>query len=234
MTTASLLPEDYLAQKAERRTNLLCLLLFVIVMAGRVPGAFLVHQPAAEDDGQDRPGARSTSKYQEAAEQIMGARRARGAEGPRCSRRPSSGRGARRARAAIGAARRADQPHAAERLSLHRGQPLEVGEAEAECVRKPSEKVEGKSARDASRRARERARDARAGVEGDAQEGARPRATASRISLVGRRAERPARSRRYLAELNGYDAAANDVTLQYTEREGGREPASCSEFKHPR
>ena len=33
MSTASLLPEDYLAEKAERRTNLICLSLFAIVMA---------------------------------------------------------------------------------------------------------------------------------------------------------------------------------------------------------
>lgn len=41
MNTASLLPEDYLAQKAERRTNLICLALFAIVMAA-VFGAFLI------------------------------------------------------------------------------------------------------------------------------------------------------------------------------------------------
>jgi Tfp pilus assembly protein PilN len=41
MSTASLLPEDYLAQKAERRTNLICLTLFAVVMAS-VFGAFLV------------------------------------------------------------------------------------------------------------------------------------------------------------------------------------------------
>lgn len=40
MSTASLLPEDYLAEKAERRTNLICLSLFAVVMAA-VFGAFL-------------------------------------------------------------------------------------------------------------------------------------------------------------------------------------------------
>ncbi len=41
MHTASFLPEDYLAQKAERRTNMICLTLFVVVMVA-VFGAFLV------------------------------------------------------------------------------------------------------------------------------------------------------------------------------------------------
>ena len=41
MHNASFLPEDYLAQKAERRTNLICLTLFVVVMVA-VFGAFLV------------------------------------------------------------------------------------------------------------------------------------------------------------------------------------------------
>ncbi len=41
MHHASFLPEDYLAQKAERRTNLICLTLFVVVMIA-VFGAFLV------------------------------------------------------------------------------------------------------------------------------------------------------------------------------------------------
>ena len=34
MTDSSFLPEDYLAQKTERRTNLICLTLFAIVMLG--------------------------------------------------------------------------------------------------------------------------------------------------------------------------------------------------------
>lgn len=41
MSNQTFLPEDYLAQRAERRTNLICLVLFVVVMAG-VVGAFLV------------------------------------------------------------------------------------------------------------------------------------------------------------------------------------------------
>ncbi|MHC4908995.1 MAG: hypothetical protein ACYTF9_04660, partial [Planctomycetota bacterium] len=35
------LPEDYIAQKAERRTNIICIALFLVVMAG-VFGAFVV------------------------------------------------------------------------------------------------------------------------------------------------------------------------------------------------
>ncbi len=41
MNQSSFLPEDYLAQKAERRTNLICLTLFAVVMTA-VFGAFLV------------------------------------------------------------------------------------------------------------------------------------------------------------------------------------------------
>ncbi|MHC5004751.1 MAG: PilN domain-containing protein [Planctomycetota bacterium] len=40
MSTQTFLPEDYLAQKAERRTNFVCLALFLVVMLG-VLGAFL-------------------------------------------------------------------------------------------------------------------------------------------------------------------------------------------------
>lgn len=41
MSDKSFLPDDYVAQKAERRTNVICFVLFVVVMAG-VFGAFLV------------------------------------------------------------------------------------------------------------------------------------------------------------------------------------------------
>jgi hypothetical protein len=41
MNTTSLLPEDYLAQKADRRTNVICLTLFAVVMTG-VFSAFLI------------------------------------------------------------------------------------------------------------------------------------------------------------------------------------------------
>lgn len=41
MTDTSFLPDDYLAKQAERRTSLICLGLFLVVMAG-VVGAFLV------------------------------------------------------------------------------------------------------------------------------------------------------------------------------------------------
>ena len=41
MSNQTFLPEDYLAQKAERRTNLICLALFAVVMMA-VVGAFLV------------------------------------------------------------------------------------------------------------------------------------------------------------------------------------------------
>lgn len=41
MANASFLPDDYLAEKQERRTNLICLTLFAVVMLG-VFGAFLV------------------------------------------------------------------------------------------------------------------------------------------------------------------------------------------------
>jgi Tfp pilus assembly protein PilN len=41
MTTQTFLPEDYIAHKAERRTNIICVILFVVVMVA-VFGAFLV------------------------------------------------------------------------------------------------------------------------------------------------------------------------------------------------
>lgn len=67
MQDASFLPEDYLAQKAERRTNVLSLTLFVVVMGG-VFGAFLVTntQWSQVKDAQ----ASINTQYQEAAIRI--------------------------------------------------------------------------------------------------------------------------------------------------------------------
>ena len=69
MHHASFLPEDYLAQKAERRTNLICLTLFVVVMIA-VFGAFLVtnrqwtHVKRAQES--------INARYRDAAQQING------------------------------------------------------------------------------------------------------------------------------------------------------------------
>jgi Tfp pilus assembly protein PilN len=68
MTDTSFLPEDYLARKAERRTSLICLVLFVVVMAA-VVGAFFVTnqqwtQVKAEQD-------RINSEYQSVALKIQ-------------------------------------------------------------------------------------------------------------------------------------------------------------------
>lgn len=67
MSNASFLPEDYLAQKAERRTNLICLTLFLVVMLA-VFGAFLV-------TNQQRTQVKSSQRainaqYQDAAQKI--------------------------------------------------------------------------------------------------------------------------------------------------------------------
>ena len=69
MHHASFLPEDYLAQKAERRTNLICLTLFVVVMIA-VFGAFLVtnRQWTHVKRSQEAVNVR----YREAAQQIQG------------------------------------------------------------------------------------------------------------------------------------------------------------------
>ncbi|MHC5114997.1 MAG: PilN domain-containing protein [Planctomycetota bacterium] len=66
-TNASFLPDDYLDQKAERRTNLISLVLFAVVMLG-VFLAFLVTNQKWSDvkDHQER----INSRYQEAAQQI--------------------------------------------------------------------------------------------------------------------------------------------------------------------
>ncbi len=67
MNTSSFLPEDYLAKKAERRTNVISLTLFMVVMAA-VLGAFLVtnrqwNQIKAQQE-------QMNVAYQEAGEQI--------------------------------------------------------------------------------------------------------------------------------------------------------------------
>ncbi len=66
-TNASFLPDDYLDQKAERRTNLISLVLFAVVMLG-VFLAFLVTNQKWSDvkNHQERINAH----YQEAAQQI--------------------------------------------------------------------------------------------------------------------------------------------------------------------
>lgn len=67
MNSASFLPEDYLEQKAERRTNVICLTLFAVVMVA-VFGAFLVTN---RQWTQVRAAQQSINgAYQEAALQI--------------------------------------------------------------------------------------------------------------------------------------------------------------------
>ncbi len=68
MPVSNFLPEDYLAQKAERRTNFICLILFGVVMIA-VFGAFLVtnRQWSSIKDQQKSVNA----QYQEAAQQIQ-------------------------------------------------------------------------------------------------------------------------------------------------------------------
>ncbi len=69
MHHASFLPEDYLAQKAERRTNLICLTLFVVVMVA-VFGAFLVTNRQWTHVKRSQEAV--NGRYREAAQQIQG------------------------------------------------------------------------------------------------------------------------------------------------------------------
>ena len=64
---ASFLPEDYLDQKAEQRTNLISLVLFAVVMLG-VFLAFLFTNEKRSEVKQDQEVI--NARYQEAAEQI--------------------------------------------------------------------------------------------------------------------------------------------------------------------
>jgi len=68
MTTApSFLPEDYLARKAERRTNLICLVLFAVVMLGVFLAFVFTNQKWTQVK---RDQATINVRYQTAAEQI--------------------------------------------------------------------------------------------------------------------------------------------------------------------
>ena len=67
MSNASFLPEDYLVQKAERRTNLICLTLFGVVMIA-VFGAFLVTNRQWTKVKSDQ--REINEQYQQAAQQI--------------------------------------------------------------------------------------------------------------------------------------------------------------------
>lgn len=66
-TNASFLPDDYLDQKAERRTNLISLVLFVIVMLGVFLAFLFTNQKWAIVK---RDQVKINVRYQEAAEQI--------------------------------------------------------------------------------------------------------------------------------------------------------------------
>lgn len=68
MNTSSFLPEDYLAQKAERRTNLISLSLFVVVMVA-VLGAFLVTNRQWKQIKKQQ--SQINLAYQQAGEQIQ-------------------------------------------------------------------------------------------------------------------------------------------------------------------
>ena len=67
MTNASFLPEDYLAQKAERRSNLICLALFGVVMTTVVGAYFVTNRKARMEKDQN---AAVNVSYQQAAPQI--------------------------------------------------------------------------------------------------------------------------------------------------------------------
>ena len=67
MSNASFLPEDYLAQKAERRSNIICLVLFGVVMTA-VVGAFFVTNRSARMEKEQN--AAVNISYQQAAPQI--------------------------------------------------------------------------------------------------------------------------------------------------------------------
>ena len=68
MTNApSFLPEDYLAEKAERRTNLICLVLFAVVMLGVFFAFVFTNQKWSQVK---RDQATINARYQTAAQQI--------------------------------------------------------------------------------------------------------------------------------------------------------------------
>ena len=64
---ASFLPEDYLAKKAERRTNFICLVLFVVVMIGVFLAFMFTNQRYTEVKNRQ---ALINTDYHEAAEEI--------------------------------------------------------------------------------------------------------------------------------------------------------------------
>ena len=66
---ASFLPEDYIAQKAERRTNLISLVLFAIVMLGILLAFLFTNQRASQVKKEQRA---INARYESAAEQIQG------------------------------------------------------------------------------------------------------------------------------------------------------------------
>lgn len=68
MSTSSFLPEDYIAKRAERRTNVICIALFAVVMAS-VFGAFLVTNRAWTHVKSEQ--AMINVRYQEAGQQIQ-------------------------------------------------------------------------------------------------------------------------------------------------------------------
>ncbi len=64
---ASFLPEDYLAQKADRRTNIVCLVLFALVMFGVIFAFVVTNQKWSQVK---RDNSAINARYQTAAQQI--------------------------------------------------------------------------------------------------------------------------------------------------------------------
>jgi Tfp pilus assembly protein PilN len=67
MSKKSFLPEDYLEQRVQRRTNFICLVLFVLVMAG-VVGAFLISDRQRTELREQRKAV--DSQFEEAAKRL--------------------------------------------------------------------------------------------------------------------------------------------------------------------
>ena len=110
---ASFLPEDYLAQKAERRTNIISLVLFGVVMFAVFLAFMVTNQHVVHRQGPSR--RRINARYQQAAEEIRRASKSSRRSGEGDDAQGRTRRRARRARAAIDPARRDHQPNAADR-----------------------------------------------------------------------------------------------------------------------
>lgn len=214
MNTSSFLPEDYLAKKAERRTNIISLTLFVVVMFA-VLGAFLVTN--RQWNSIKKQQASINAAYQQAGEQLQELAELEEQKEQMLRK------------AEIVAAIVEPVPRSILLAELINRMPARLGLVELDLVSTPIKTV--RTVTPQSSTARHNRGPARGLTKQEASETVTKVEApkfAVKMTLMGL-APTDLEVSRYLAELNGY-ALLRDVTLEYSE-EKEHEGSTMREFK---